>query len=155
MQNVVTFMAATIKAESVFYSASNNANIAHVDVWDIAAIAMQALTESEPVHFGQAYTLTGSEALTYDDLASELSKVLGHTISHISLSPEDLRQGMLTEGMPETIADRMLDLERAYRGDKASLITNDIKQLTGKEPRQFAAYARTCAPLLQSAAVVA
>ena len=154
MQNVVTFMSETIKAESVFYSASDQGKIAHVDVRDIAAVAVKALTESEPIHFGQAYTLTGPEALSYDDLASELSKVLGRTISHISLSPEDLKQGMLAEGMPEAIADRMLDLERYYREGKASLITNDIKQVTGQEPRRFADYACDYAPLLKSQVTV-
>ena len=92
MQNVVTFMAETIKAESAFYSASGEARIAHVDVRDIAAVAVKALTEPT-THAGQAYTLTGPEAMTYDELAKELSKVLGRSISHISLSPSDLKHG--------------------------------------------------------------
>jgi uncharacterized protein YbjT (DUF2867 family) len=92
MQNVVTFMSETIKAESVFYSASGEAKIAHVDVRDIAAVAVKALTE--PTHAGQSYTLTGPEAITYDELAQELSVVLGRSISHISLSPEDLKHSM-------------------------------------------------------------
>jgi uncharacterized protein YbjT (DUF2867 family) len=108
MQNVVTFMSDTIKAEAAFYSASSEAKISHVDVRDVAAIAVKALTESN--HEGKVHTLTGPEALTYDELASELSKVLGRSISHISLSPSDLKIGMLSAGMPEEIADRMLDL---------------------------------------------
>ena len=140
MQNVVTYMGETIKAEAAFYSASGEAKISHVDVRDIAAVAVKALTE--PTHAGKAYTLTGPEALTYDELANELSKVLGRPISHISLSPSDLKQGMLAEGMPEEIADRMLDLERYYREDQASRITNDINQVTGREPRQFAEFVR-------------
>lgn len=152
MQNVVTFMAETIKAEATFYSASGEAKITHVDVRDIAAVAVKALTE--PKHVGKAYTLTGSEALTYDELAKELSKVLGHSISHISLSPEDLKHGMLAEGMPEGIADRMLDLERYYREDQASRITNDIKQVTRHDPRLFSQYARDYASLLQLASAV-
>ena len=149
MQNVVTFMAETIKAEASFYSASGEAKIAHVDVRDIAEVAVKALTE--PTHAGQAYTLTGPEAMTYDELANEISKVLGRSISHVSLSPSDLKHGMLAEGMPEAIADRMLDLERYYREDQASRITNDIKQVTGHDPRRFAQYMRDCASLLQSA----
>ena len=149
MQNVVTYMGETIKAEGAFFSASGEAKISHVDVRDIAAVAVKALTE--PNHEGKAYTLTGPEALTYDKLANELSKVLGRPISHISLSPSDLKNGMLTEGMPEEIADRMLDLERYYREDQASRITNDIKQVTGHDPRRFAQYAPDCASSLQSA----
>ena len=149
MQNVVTYKGETIKAEGTFYSASGKAKISHVDVRDIAAVAVKALTE--PNHEGKAYTLSGPEALTYDELANELSKVLGRSISHINLSPSDLKNGMLAEGMPEEIADRMLDLERYCREDQASRITNDIKQVTGRDPRRFAQYARDCASLLQSA----
>ena len=143
MQNVVTYMGETIKAEGAFYSASGKAKISHVDVRNIAAVAVKALTE--PKHEGKAYTLSGPEALTYDELANELSKVLGRSISHINLSPSDLKNGMLAGGMPEEIADQMLDLERYYREDKASRITNDIKQVTGRDPRRFAQYARDCA----------
>ena len=152
MQNVVTYMGETIKAEGAFFSASGEAKISHVDVRDIAAVAAKALTE--PNNEGKAYTLTGPEALTYDELANELSKVLSRPISHISLSPSDLKNGMLAENMPEEIADRMLDLERYYREDQASRITNDIKQVTGGDPRRFGQYARDCAPYLHSASSV-
>ena len=143
MQNVVTYMSETIRAEAAFYSASGEAKISHVDVRDIAAVAVKALTE--PTHAGKAYTLTGPEALTYDEFADELSKVLERPISHISLPPSDLKQGMLRVGMPEEIADQMLDLERYYRKDQASRITNDIKQVTGREPRRFADYVQETA----------
>ena len=148
MQNIVTYMGETIKAEAAFYSASGDAKISHVDTRDIAAVAVKALTE--PIHAGKDYTLTGPEALTYDELANDLSKVLGRPISHISLPPSDLKQGMLAEGMPGEIADRMLDLERYFREDKASRITNDIKQATGRDPRRFSQYAHDCASSLQS-----
>ena len=149
MQNVSTFMGETIRTEAACYSASGEAKISHVDVRDIAAVAVKALTE--PTHEGKSYTLTGPEALTYDELANELTKVLGRTISHISLPPSDLKQGMLAEGLPEEIADRMLDLERYFREDQASRITDDIKQVTGHDPRGFAQYARDCVSSLQPA----
>jgi uncharacterized protein YbjT (DUF2867 family) len=75
MQNAVTFMAPTIRAEGVFYSASGQARISHVDVRDIAAVAVTALTATG--HEKKIYTLSGPEALTYDEVADELSKVLG------------------------------------------------------------------------------
>jgi uncharacterized protein YbjT (DUF2867 family) len=143
MQNAATFMGKTIRDESAFYSASGKAKISHVDVRDIAAVALKALTE--PDHEGKGYTLTGPEALTYDEMASDLSEVVGRPIRHINLSRSDLKSGMLAEGMPETIADRMLDLERYFREGRASRITSDIKQVTGREPRTFAEYVRETA----------
>ena len=143
MQNTVTFMGETIRAESAFYSASGQSKISHVDVRDIAAVTVKALTE--PNHEGRVYTLTGPEALTYDEMASELSKALGRPINHVNLSPSDLKSGMLAEGMPEELADRMLDLERYFREGQASRITYDIRQVTGREPRRFSDYVRETA----------
>jgi len=143
MQNAVTFMGETIRAEGAFYSASGEAKVSHVDVRDIASVAVKVLTGEN--HDGKAYSLSGPEALTYDELASELSKALGRPISHINLSPSDLKGGMLAAGMPEAIADRLLDLERFFREDGASFITDDIKQVTGQEPRRYADYIRETA----------
>ncbi|MGH2362891.1 MAG: SDR family oxidoreductase [bacterium] len=149
MQNIVTYMGETIKSEGALYSASGEAKISHVDVRDIAAVAVKALTE--PGHEGMAYTLSGPEALTYADIATELSKLLGRSISHINLSPSDLKSGMLAAGSPEEYADMLLDLECYYREDQASRITNDIKQVTGRDPIRFEQYARDCASSLKPA----
>ena len=106
-------------------------------------MAVAALTTEG--HEEQIYTLSGPEALTYDEVADELSKVLGRVIRHVSLPAADLRAGMLAEGMPEAIADRMLDLERYFREDRASTITDDVKRVTGRAPRRFADYVRETA----------
>jgi len=149
MQNVVTFMAPTIKAEGVFYSATDQAKISHVDVRDIADVAVKALTE--PGHEGRVYTLSGPEALSYDDLAAELSRALGRTIRHVSLSPAELKAAMLAEGMPEGLVDRMLDLERYFREGRASFVADDIQRITQHEARRFVHYARECVSSLQAA----
>jgi hypothetical protein len=47
--------------------------------------------------------------------------------------------------MPEAIADRMLDLERYFRENRASGITGDVKRATGRDPRRFVDYAREAA----------
>ena len=143
MQNVATFMSDTIRAEGVFYSASGSAKISHVDVRDIAAVAIRALTGGE--HEGKAYMLTGPEAFTYDEVADELSAVLGRTIMHVSLPPEDLKAGMLAGGMPEELADRMLDLERYFREGHASGISKHVELVTGSSPRRLKDYLREIA----------
>jgi uncharacterized protein YbjT (DUF2867 family) len=143
MQNAVTFMSPTIRAESAFYSSSGQARISHIDVRDLAAVAVAALTGAG--HEGRIYTLTGPEALTYDDMADQLSRALGRVIRHVNLPPADLKAGMLAEGMPESIADRMLDLERYFREDRGSGITDDVKRVIGREPKRFADYVRDTA----------
>lgn len=149
MQNVVTYMGETIKAVGAFYTAVGDAKMSHIDVRDIAGVAVKALTERG--HEGKAYTLSGPEALTYAEMASELSQVLGRSVRHISLSPADLKSGFLAAGIPEETAEWLLDLDRYYREGHASRITDDIRQVTGRDPRRFAQYARDFAASLRSA----
>ncbi len=54
MQNIVTYMGGTITSRGAFHSAVGEAEIRHVDVRDIAAVAAKARTE--PGHERKAYT---------------------------------------------------------------------------------------------------
>src|SRR5262245_55260901 len=118
MQNVVTYLGATIRDAGAFHTASGDAKISHVDVRDIAAVAVKALTGTG--HERKAYTLTGPEALTYDDLAGDLTRALGRPIRHVRILPAEMRAGIVAAGTPEPIADQLIDLERFYREDGAS-----------------------------------
>jgi uncharacterized protein YbjT (DUF2867 family) len=147
MQNVVTFLAPTIRAEGRIYSACGQARISHVDVRDIAAVALEALTE--PGHAGKSYALTGPEPLTYDEVARLLSDALGRPIQHVVLSPEAMKEGMLGAGTPARVTDWLLDLERYFREGRASRVTGDVERVTGRKPRRFADSARDFAPQLR------
>ena len=143
MQNVKTFMGESIRAESTFYSASADARVSHVDVRDIAGVAVEALTTDH--HAGKAYDLTGPDAFTYDEIAAQLSAATGRPITHVSLTPAELKSAMLAGGMPEALADRMLDLERYFREGGASSVSEDIKLVTGNNPRRYSSYLREVA----------
>ena len=143
MQNTVTFMGDTIRGESSFYTSSGDAGVSYVDVKDIATVALKAL--SDPIHEGHAYALTGPRALTHDQLAVELSGILGRKITHVNLSQDDYLHGMLASGMPAELAERMLDLERYIREGRPGNVSDDIAAVTGKAPRNFSAFAREAA----------
>ena len=143
MQNTATFQAASIKNMSAFHTATGDGRISFVDVRDIAAVAVKALTESG--HEGKAYDITGPEALTYEDVAAVLSDVLGRKITHINLPPADLKAGMLAAGIPGWMAEHLLDLQRHYREGKAAAVTDEVKTITGRDPIRFADFARETA----------
>src|SRR5882724_5129041 len=62
MHNFVIFNSSTINTQNAFYGAQGEGKVSHIDLRDIAAVAVQTLTEGG--HEGQAYTLTGPEALS-------------------------------------------------------------------------------------------
>ena len=103
MQNAVTFMAPTIRAqERRLQRERSGANQPHRRPRHCPGGGGGADSGRPRT---KSYTLSGPEALTYDEVADELSKVLGRVIRHVSLPAADLRAGMLAEGMPEALAD--------------------------------------------------
>lgn len=140
MQNMANFNGPTIKSQGAFYASVGEARMSHVDVRDVAAAGVKALTE--PGHEAKAYTLTGPEGLSYPQMAEKLSKATGRKVSYVNLAPDQLKQGILAAGVPDAYADLLLDLERYYRAEKASRVTGDVRRVTGRDPITFDQYAK-------------
>ena len=140
MQNMVTYNAPTIKTQSAFYGSEGDGRVSHIDIRDVAAVAVKALTEDG--HVGKAYTLTGPEALTNKEIAQILSDELRREIRFINLPPAQLKEALLSAGLPEWNADALLDLQRLYREGKAATVTRDVEQILGRKPISFAQFFR-------------
>lgn len=140
MQNLVNYNTATIRSVDGFYGCQGNGAVSVVDVRDIAAVAVMVLAATG--HEGKSYALTGDEALTNGQIAEKISQVAGRKISYIDLPPADFKKVILSAGMPEWSAEAMLDLQRFYRGGKASGTTDDVERLLGRKPITFDQFAR-------------
>lgn len=140
MQNMVNYNAPTINTQNAFYGTEGDGRVSQIDIRDVAAVAVKTLTEDG--HVGKAYTLTGPEAFTNSQVAQVLSDVLGREISYVNLPPAQLRQALLSAGVPEWSADALLDLQRLYREGKAATVTQDVEQILGRKPISFAQFSR-------------
>jgi len=70
--------AGPIRSKNAIYLPAEDANVRFVDVRDIAAVAVKALTDDESSrHNGKAYIITGPEALSYYQAAEILSNETG------------------------------------------------------------------------------
>lgn len=140
MQNLVNYNAPTINTQNAFYGSQGDGRVSQIDSRDVAAVAVKTLTEDG--HAGKAYTLTGPEAVTNGEIAQILSDDLGREIRYVDLSPAQLKEALLSAGMPEWIADAFLDLQRLYREGKAATVTRDVEEVLGRKPVSFAQFSR-------------
>jgi uncharacterized protein YbjT (DUF2867 family) len=140
MQNMVSYNAQTINSQNAFYGTEGDGQVSQIDVRDVAAVAVKALTEDG--HVGKTYTLTGPEALKNAELARILSDALGREIRYVNLAPAQLREALVSAGVPEWNADALLDLQRLYREGKAATVTREVEQILGRKPISFAEFAR-------------
>lgn len=143
MQGLLNFQS-TIATQNAFYAAAGDALVSMIDVRDIAAVAMAALTEEG--HEGKIYELTGPRALTHAEAADELSAVLGRRISFVDIPPEEMREAVLNVGFPVYQADGLLEDYAHYRRGEAATVSTAVQDVTGKPPRDFTEFARDFSP---------
>jgi uncharacterized protein YbjT (DUF2867 family) len=139
MQNLSTTHASEIRNQDVIALPVGNARTSFIDVRDIAAVAVCALTEAG--HANQSYTLTGVEALNYDEVAAKLSTSLGRPIRYTRPSILNFiwRQLKAGQALPYTLV--MTALYTITRLGNASSVTTDTQQILGREPIRFDQFA--------------
>src|SRR2546423_2452954 len=93
LQNIVTYNAASIRAQGAFYVAMGDAKVSYLDVGDIAAVAVRALHGG--AHAGKTYELNGPEAISNQELAKRISKAAGRTGNYVEIPESAKREAML------------------------------------------------------------
>lgn len=139
MQNLANYMSYTIKEHDAFFEPLGAGKRGMVDTRDIAAVAVKTL--SQPGHEGQAYNLTGPEALSNYEVADILSEVLGRKIAYVDISEQQARQSMEEAGMSEWFIARMEELHRAGKDGHLAAVTHDLEKVLGVQPTSFRSFA--------------
>jgi uncharacterized protein YbjT (DUF2867 family) len=119
---------------------AGDATIAMIDPRDVAAAAVAALLDDR--HEGNAYVLTGPEAITYAAAAARLTAATGREITFVDVPGEAARAAMLDSGAPAWLADTLVVLFAELRRGIAAQTTDAVYRLTGRRPRDFAEFAR-------------
>ena len=140
MQNLNTTHRTEIRDRDEILVPVGAARTSFIDVRDIAAVAAVALTE--PGHAGQAYDLTGSEALDYWQVAEIISRTLGRKITYRNPNPLTFLASHVRRGTPLTFALVMTGLYLSTRNGMAERVTGEVERLTGRKPITFAQYVR-------------
>jgi len=153
MQNLVIYSGSTIRTQSAFYGSQGEGKVGLVDLRDVAAVAVKVLTEDG--HLGKAYALTGPHALTAAQVARTLSSAVGREIKYVDLPPDQMKQALLSAGVPEFIAEGDVDLNQLYRSGGASLVSPDIEHILGRQPISLEQFARDYAGAFASSGAAA
>lgn len=110
-----------------------------IDTRDIADVAALALSQPE-AHAGNAYTLTGGDALSWAQVAAALTTELGRPISYQPIGLLQARRELKAAGLPKAYVNVQLLINIVARVGLAAKITDDIPRLLGRSPRTLADY---------------
>ena len=144
MQGLLNFRQ-SIQEQSAFFAAAGDARISTVDVRDLADVAVAALTTAQ--HDNKIYALTGPEALTFTEMAHQLSRAIGRTITFVDVPPASMRTALADLGFPAWQADGLLEEFAMYRRGEAARVEPGVREALGQPPRSFDEFARDYTPL--------
>jgi uncharacterized protein YbjT (DUF2867 family) len=148
-QNML-WSAETIKEQGMFYLPFKNAPQSQVDVRDINAVAAKVLTSAG--HEGKTYVITGPEALTFGQVAEQLSSVLGRKIQYVDVPLAAAEDGMRKAGMPEWNVRALSGLFAVFASGAAATVTDTIPKVLGRPAISFAQFVRDHAAVFQGQA---
>lgn len=111
-----------------------------IDVRDIPASAAAALTSSR--FDGQAFNLTGPEALSYGEASDILSEASGRAIACKPATDGEFIATLVEAGVPKAYAEFLASIFHPVREGWTAAISNAVQTLTGQAPRSVEAYAK-------------
>jgi uncharacterized protein YbjT (DUF2867 family) len=114
-------------------STFGDGRMSFVDARDVADVAVFALTAAEPV--AGVWAFGGPEALSYDDVASAFSRVLGRRIEHVRLDAAAFRQAAAQ--LPDFVIEAILSSALMAREGKYEVPDSVIREKLGRPGRSL------------------
>ena len=114
-----------------------------VDCDDIADVAVAALTGAAPS--GRVYEVTGPRALTFAETAQEMSKASGREVTFVPVPLGAFADEMRGYGVPDEEIELLRYLFGEVLDGRNVETTAGVREALGREPRDFADYARAAA----------
>jgi uncharacterized protein YbjT (DUF2867 family) len=131
--NNLFYIAKSVAAENSWSGAATTGRVAYIDIRDLSEAA--ALVLRDPTLHGKIYDLSGPDAYTFPEIAELLSRILGHGVTYVPVSPDDRRSQLLGQGVKEWFAELLLSLETSAEAGQIGSVTTTLKELLGHEPR--------------------
>jgi uncharacterized protein YbjT (DUF2867 family) len=132
--------AGSIRARGCVEYPGGEGRVPPVDPFDVAAVAAVALTRAG--HEGQAYALTGPEALTMGEMTRILSEALDMPIRYVDVPEAEFALQLREQGLPDYVADGLVGVFSAIRAGKLADVSDEVMRVTGRPARTFEAWCR-------------
>jgi NAD(P)H dehydrogenase (quinone) len=117
-------------ATGSFAGSAGEAGLGAVPRIDFAEAAVAVLTGDG--HAGKTYELAGDTPWNYADFAAAITEAAGTPVTYQDVSPQQHRQLLVAAGLPEPVADMLVDADRGIRDGELAATTGDLRSLIGR-----------------------
>lgn len=131
-QEVLPYMLGPDWADAGIQITAGNGQAAMVSRRDLAQANARILTQ--PGHENKTYTLGGSEAISFREIANALAVATGREVSYQIVSREKFTARLIAAGFPPAVSDFLHEWVMAVNQGEFAEITGDLQQLIGHKP---------------------
>ena len=114
-----------------------------IDADDIADVAVAALTDDR--HVGQTYELTGPRLLSFGDAVAEIAAASGRDLQFVPVPIEDYAATLTEYEVPQDVIWLLRYLFTTVLDGRNEKLADGVQRALGREPKDFADYARETA----------
>lgn len=138
-QNFQTFWIHGIQQFGKILLPAGDANVGFIDARDISAVAAKLLTSDE--FSNRDFDLTGPQSLNHAQVAEELSRVSGKSITYQEITSEDFLKGLLRAGLPNDYAVFLQTIMSFLKMGYSATTNDSVRTILGREPINLKTYA--------------
>jgi NAD(P)H dehydrogenase (quinone) len=131
------FMSALVGDDDVIRGPAGDGRVAAVTRADIAEVATVVL-QDPAAHRNRTYHLTGPESLTMTEIAAELSRALGRTITFQHETLAEAYASREKWGAPDWQVDAWVSTYTSIAAGEMAAVTTDVETVLGRRPQSLA-----------------
>jgi NAD(P)H dehydrogenase (quinone) len=117
---------------------ANNGKMAPATRDELAEAHAEILSTSG--HENQAYSLGGSETVSFAEIAETLSEIKGRPVPFTSISTEEYIEGIVAKGIPRQVAEFISSWVMAIEEGEFEYSSGDLERLLGRKTKSFKTY---------------
>jgi uncharacterized protein YbjT (DUF2867 family) len=123
----------TIESENVIYGALDpQVRVSMIDSRDVAAVAAAKLLEIDGP--SETVDVTGAHALTQNDVAAAVSRLVERTVSYTQLSADDYVSALREAAVPAETAQGIAEMHAWYNTGSGERVVDTVERIAGKAP---------------------
>ncbi|MGX1478348.1 UNVERIFIED_CONTAM: uncharacterized protein YbjT (DUF2867 family) [Streptomyces canus] len=115
-----------------------------VDVRDIGDVVAAVLVAPDR-YAGETVTLSGPRLLTFGEAVAEIAKATGRELTYRAVSPQRYGENLLGFGVPAQEVEALVEAFTQLLDGRNAYLSDGVRQVLGREPRDFADFAREAA----------
>jgi uncharacterized protein YbjT (DUF2867 family) len=136
------FLPLMVGADGVIRGPAGDGRVAAVTRDDIADAAVAVLLEEDGRHDGRSYDMTGPEARTMGEIAEELSRFAGRTVTYHAETLEEAYASRASYGAPDWEVAGWVTTYAAVANGDLEAVSDDVATVAGHPPATLAEFLR-------------